>query len=66
MLWRLPHLPAGYLLHRQRRRPQGLAQRLTKETTMSLKWIAGQLAMGSWTHISNLLVAERKRGFKKN
>jgi hypothetical protein len=28
---------------------------------MSLKWIAEHLAMGSWTHVSNLLVVERKR-----
>ena len=38
-----------------------LAARLRKDTTMSLKWIAQNLAMGSWTHVSNLLVAERKR-----
>jgi putative transposase len=37
-----------------------LAARLRKETTMSLKWIAEHLAMGSWTHVSNLLVAQRK------
>ena len=38
-----------------------LAVRIRQETTMSLKWIAEHLAMGSWTHVSNLLVAERKR-----
>jgi hypothetical protein len=38
-----------------------LAARIRRETTMSLKWIAEHLAMGSWTHVSNLLVAERKR-----
>jgi REP element-mobilizing transposase RayT len=37
-----------------------LAARLRKETTMSLKWIAEHLGMGSWTHVSNLLVAQRK------
>ena len=37
-----------------------LAARLKKETTMSLKWIAQHLEMGSWTHVSNLLVARRK------
>ena len=38
-----------------------LAARLRKETTMSLKWIAQHLEMGSWTHVSNLLAARRKR-----
>ena len=38
-----------------------LAVRIRQETAMSLKWIAEHLAMGSWTHVSNLLVAERKR-----
>jgi hypothetical protein len=38
-----------------------LAARLRNETTMSLKWIAQHLAMGSWTHVSNLLGAKRKR-----
>ena len=38
-----------------------LATRLRKETTMSLKWIAQPLAMGSWTHVSNLLAARRKQ-----
>jgi len=37
-----------------------LAARLRKETTMSLKWIAQHLSMGSWTHVSNLLGAWRK------
>jgi hypothetical protein len=37
-----------------------LAARLRKETAMSLKWIARRLAMGSWTHVSNLLAAARK------
>jgi hypothetical protein len=36
-----------------------LAQRLRKETTMSLKWIALRLQRGSWTYVSNLLAAER-------
>jgi hypothetical protein len=44
-----------------RARPKGhrskvmLARRLRQETTMSLKWIAGRLQMGSWTYVSNLL-----------
>jgi hypothetical protein len=33
----------------------GLARRLRQETTMSLKWIAQRLHMGSWTYVSNLL-----------
>ncbi|HYG36702.1 MAG TPA: transposase [Clostridia bacterium] len=42
-------------------RPKGHAQkvriayRLRQETTMSLKWIAERLCMGSWTYVSNLL-----------
>jgi hypothetical protein len=32
-----------------------------KETTMSLKWVAQHLAMGSWTHVSNLLAAWKKQ-----
>lgn len=38
-----------------------MAARLRKETTMSLKWIAEHLAMGSWNNVSNLLAATRKR-----
>jgi REP element-mobilizing transposase RayT len=38
-----------------------LAARIRKETTMSLKWIAQHLEMGSWTHVSNLLGARRKQ-----
>jgi len=38
-----------------------LAARLRKETTMSLKWIAEQLEMGSWTYVSDLLVARRRK-----
>jgi hypothetical protein len=37
-----------------------IAARLRKETTMSLKWIAQNVAMGGWTHVSNLLGAKRK------
>jgi hypothetical protein len=35
-----------------------LARRLREETTMSLKWIARRLQMGSWTYVSNLLNAK--------
>jgi REP-associated tyrosine transposase len=41
-----------------------LAQRLRKETTMSLKWIALRLRMGSWTYVSNLLATNQKRQSK--
>jgi putative transposase len=32
-----------------------IARRLRTETTMTLKWIAAELHMGAWTHVSNLL-----------
>lgn len=32
-----------------------LARRLREETAVSLKWIAENLQMGTWTHVSNLL-----------
>ena len=32
-----------------------LARRLRQETSMSLKWIAQRLHMGTWTYVSNLL-----------
>ena len=32
-----------------------LARKLRGETTMSLRWIAKRLHMGSWTYVSNLL-----------
>jgi hypothetical protein len=38
-----------------------IAARLRSETTMSLRWIAERLAMGSWTHVSNLLGARGRR-----
>jgi putative transposase len=36
-----------------------LAAEIRKKTTMSLKWIAEHLHMGSWTYVSNLLSLER-------
>jgi len=47
-------------------RPKGdpvkiaVARRLRKETTMTLKWIALRLQMGSWTYVFNLLAAPRR------
>jgi len=32
-----------------------LVRRLRSETTMTLKWIAAELRMGAWTHVSNLV-----------
>src|SRR6266481_3482203 len=40
-----------------------IAQRLGEKTTMTLKWIAGELYMGAWTHVSNLL-SQARRGKK--
>jgi putative transposase len=36
-----------------------IASRLRKETTMSLKWIAQELQMGSWTYVANLVSQAR-------
>ena len=38
-----------------------IAQRLRAETTMRLKWIAEELQMGAWTHVSNLLSRQRRK-----
>ena len=38
-----------------------LARRLREETTMTLKWIAERLQMGSWTNVSNRLAASRRQ-----
>jgi len=38
-----------------------IARRLRAETTMTLKWIAAALWMGSWTHVSNLLSSAKQR-----
>jgi REP element-mobilizing transposase RayT len=37
-----------------------LAQRLRAETTMTLKWIAVRLQMGTWTHLNCLLYRQRR------
>jgi hypothetical protein len=37
-----------------------IARRLRKETTMTLKWIAERLMMGTWTHVTNRLYHLRK------
>lgn len=38
-----------------------IAWRLRQETTMTLKWIARRLQMGTWTNVSNRLVEKRKQ-----
>jgi REP element-mobilizing transposase RayT len=43
----------------------GMAQRLRRETSVTLKWIAARLRMGSWSHVSNLLSAAREEEYKK-
>jgi hypothetical protein len=43
------------------KRKVALARRLRQETTMSLKWIAQRLHMGSWTCVSNLLHEKQKQ-----
>ena len=37
---------------------EAIARRVRQETSVSLKWIAERLAMGTWTYVSNLV---RKR-----
>lgn len=51
-------------LHRRRKGDKGkvmTARRLRQETTMSLKWIAQRLHMGTWTYVSNLLNEKPRR-----
>jgi hypothetical protein len=43
------------------KRKVALPCRLRQETTMSLKWIAQRLHMGSWTYVSNLLQEEQQQ-----
>jgi REP element-mobilizing transposase RayT len=38
-----------------------MAWRLRQETTMTLKWVARRLRMGSWTYVSNCLVRARTK-----
>src|SRR4051812_6821993 len=39
-----------------------LAEQLRRETTMTLKWIAKRLRMGTWTYVSHLLRQNRLGG----
>ena len=36
-------------------RKVAIARRLRRDTTMTLKWIAHRLKMGTWTHVANRL-----------
>ena len=61
---RIQHEGAIYhLMSRGDRREEifrvALARDLGHQTTVSLKWIAQRLEMGSWTHVSNLISATR-------
>jgi hypothetical protein len=38
-----------------------LALRLRKDTTVTLKWIAERLRMGTWTHLNHLLYWQRRK-----
>ena len=42
------------------RRKVRIARRLRQETTMTLKWIAERLRMGTWTHVTNRLYHLKK------
>lgn len=64
-LKRLGWTPAD--LGRRRKGDPGkvaIAGRLRTETTMTLKWIAAELRMGAWTHVSNLLSRQRQHQMK--
>jgi hypothetical protein len=37
------------------RRKVKIARRLRQEKTMTLKWVADRLKMGTWTHVTNRL-----------
>jgi hypothetical protein len=53
-------------------RPKGdkakvkLARQLREQTTMTLRWIADRLQMGSWTYVSNLLREQRQKSICVN
>ena len=45
------------------KRKVALARRLRQETTMSLKWIAQRLHMGSWTYVSTCCMKNKNNEF---
>jgi hypothetical protein len=56
--WKEQDLPGWTKGHKEK---VALPRRLRSETTMSLKWTPRRLRMGSWTYVSDLLAAKRKR-----
>jgi hypothetical protein len=54
------------------RRPKGearkvrIARRLRAETSVTLKWIAEQLYMETWTHVANRLQRTKQKNELKN
>jgi hypothetical protein len=54
------------------RRPKGearkvrIARRLRVETAVTLKWIAEQLHMGTWTHVVNRLQQAKEKSEPNN
>jgi len=55
--WRASELTLQQMGHKGK---IAVAKRLRKETTMTLKWIAVNPQMGSWTHDFRLLASEKK------
>jgi len=57
---------AGDLEKRAKGHPEKLklAVRLRKEATVTVKWIAERLRMGTWTHLNHLLYWHRRRTAK--
>ena len=55
--WQRLGWPAAEVAKRRKGDPAkvALARRVRAETTMTLKWIANELHMGSWTYVSSLL-----------
>jgi len=43
-----------------------IARRIREETTMSLKWIASRLRMGTWKHVANKLGQYERRDTKRS
>ena len=56
---------AGWDRARLGREPKGhpmkirIAQEIREQSTMSMKWIAAELSIGSWTYLNKLLRRER-------
>jgi|SRR5439155_12233806 len=38
-----------------------MAERLRAETAVTVKWIAEELQIGAWTHVSNMLSRQRRK-----